>query len=113
MMKKLYVVSILIFFMQITIFAQQPTPSTTPPKAGEDEVVVVSTNLIQVDAVVTGKDGKQVTDLKPEDFEVLENGEKQKITNFSYVTVVPTTAATEITENKAKPTAVDKLAPPV
>ncbi len=33
----------------------------------------VTTNLVQVDAVVTDKDGKQVDDLRPEDFEIIED----------------------------------------
>ena len=61
---------------------QQPSPPRTP---GEDEVVRVTTNLVQIDAVVTDKNGKQVTDLHPEDFEILEDGHPQKITNLSYV----------------------------
>lgn len=52
------------------------------------DVVRVSTALVQVDVVVT-KDGKQVTNLRPEDFEILEDGHRQQITNFSYVSVNP------------------------
>ena len=58
---------------------QQPAP------ADEDEVVRISTNLVQVDPVVTDKNGKQVTDLRPDELEISEDGKKQKITNFSYV----------------------------
>ena len=69
----------------------QQQPSPTPPAAAQDsarddeDVVRITTKLVQVDAVVTDKDGRQITDLKPEDFEVLENGKPQEITNFSYV----------------------------
>ena len=66
------------FFLTITIWAQNPTPTPTD----DDGVVKITTALIQVDVSVTDKDGKQVTDLKPEDFEILENGEKQDISNF-------------------------------
>ncbi len=52
----------------------------------KDDVVVVTTNLVQLDVVVTDKDGKHVLDLKPEDFEIREGGKEQRITNFSYVT---------------------------
>jgi VWFA-related protein len=38
---------------------------------------------------VVTKDGKQVTDLTPEDFEIFEDGKKQVITNFSYVSNLP------------------------
>jgi VWFA-related protein len=50
------------------------------------DVVRISTNLVQVDVVVT-KDGRQVADLKPEDFEILEDGRRQQITNFAFFSV--------------------------
>jgi VWFA-related protein len=50
----------------------------------DPDVVRITTNLVQVDVVVT-KDGKQVTNLKPEDFELLEDGHPQSITSFAYV----------------------------
>src|SRR5438876_8808583 len=71
---------------------QSPRPSSSPtqqkPSSDEDQDVVrITTNLVQVDVVVT-KDGKQVTDLKAEDFEVFEDGRPQKITTFSYISNV-------------------------
>ena len=63
--------------------AQTPQPLATPPVEEDSDVVKISTALIQLDVVVTDKNGKLVTDLKPEDFEVLENGERQTITNLS------------------------------
>ena len=70
---------------------QHASEQQTPPRAqqvprpdSEQDVVRINTNLVQVDVVVS-KDGKQVTDLKPEDFEILEDGRPQTITNFSYV----------------------------
>ncbi len=65
--------------------APRPSPSSTPAEVGEDEVVRITTNLVQLDVVVTDKRGNQVTDLKVEDFEVLQDGRPQQITNFSYV----------------------------
>jgi VWFA-related protein len=43
----------------------------------------VNTHLVLVDAVVTDKQGKAVTGLRPEDFVVEENGKRQKISTFS------------------------------
>ena len=57
------------------------------------DVVRISTNLVQVDVLVT-KDGKQVADLKPEDFEIREDGRLQQITNFLYVSANPTSSTT-------------------
>jgi len=72
-----------------------PAPAQTPPQTqkpasdDKDEVVKITTNLVQVDAVVT-KDGKPVTNLKPEDFEIFEDGKPQTITSFAYISTFPT-----------------------
>jgi VWFA-related protein len=94
----------------------QPAPSTVrqqqpPQSAGieEDEVVRITANLVQVDAVITDQKGKQVTDLGREDFEIYEDGRQQKITNFSYVSNEP--AAAQQVAASAAPR--DKNAPPV
>ncbi len=71
--------------------ATQQTPQT-PTNANDDEVVQINTNLVQVDVTVTDKDGRQVTDLRPEDFEVYQNDRLQQLTNFSYITLAPRTA---------------------
>src|SRR5262249_39137151 len=55
------------------------------PSTNKDDVVRISVTLVQVDAEVTDGKGKYVTDLKPEDFEIVEDGKPQLITNFSYV----------------------------
>ncbi len=70
-MKRL--VWLLIF--SLNVHAQEP-----------QDVVRISTNLVQVDVVVT-KDGKPVTDLKAADFEILEDGRRQAITNFAVISV--------------------------
>lgn len=46
-------------------------------------IVRVTTRLVLLDVVATGKDGKPITDLKAEDFTVEESGKKQKIAIFS------------------------------
>ncbi len=69
---------------------QTPPAPQSPQRTDDDDVVRITTSLVQTDVVVTDKDGRQVTDLKAEDFEILENGKQQIITNFSYVTTAPT-----------------------
>lgn len=54
----------------------------------------MTTNLVQVDVVVTDKEGRPVTDLRPEEFEISEEGKRQTITNFSYVAANPSQPAT-------------------
>ena len=82
-MKKIVVVILILSGLTVFNVAQTPTP--TPKPVETDDVVKITTTLIQIDVTVTDKSGKIVTDLKPEDFEVYENDEKQKITNFSFV----------------------------
>ena len=82
---------------------RRAAPAPTPEAEEDDEVVRITTNLVQVDAVVTDKDGKQVTDLTADDFEITENGRPRKITNFSYIRVQPAGAAPEAARAPARP----------
>ncbi|HEY0545826.1 MAG TPA: VWA domain-containing protein [Pyrinomonadaceae bacterium] len=100
----------LILALVAPLFAQTPAPKPQQePQIDDEDVVRITTNLIQLDAVVTDKNGKPVTDLRPEEFEVLENGQPQQITNFSYVPLV--TSAVEKVAPLTRP--ADKNAPPV
>jgi VWFA-related protein len=70
--------------------AQAPTPSATPsaaPMRLEGPVVRVTVGLVQIDAVVTDREGRQVTDLGPADFVVREGGQEQQILHLSYVSL--------------------------
>lgn len=60
----------------------------------DDDVVRINTNLVQVDAVVTDKDGHHVTDLGANDFEILENGQVRQPDYCSYVSLVEQRPAT-------------------
>jgi VWFA-related protein len=80
-MRKLLFVFVVLFVCQ-GLFAQQP--QGTPPRE-EAPVVKISTDLIQLDVTVTDKNGKVVTGLSAGDFEIFENGEKQKISNLTFI----------------------------
>ncbi|MDX6695546.1 MAG: hypothetical protein QOF02_3149 [Blastocatellia bacterium] len=88
-MKKesLIALSLILSLCAAPLFGQTnaPAAATAPQQQDDDEVVRITTNLVQVDAVVMDKSGKQVTDLRPEEFEILEDERPQAITNFSYV----------------------------
>jgi VWFA-related protein len=81
----------------------------------DDDVVRITTNLVQVDAVVVDKDGRQVTDLRAEDFEVFEDGKPQPITNLTYVSTQPAPAAAPPSQQKTatKNATAEKNALPV
>src|SRR5205807_1699613 len=73
-----------------TALAQDAAPhSNQTQKTPPVNTIRVSVNLVQVDAVVTDSKGKQVTDLKAEDFEILQDGRPQSITGLSYITTSP------------------------
>jgi len=106
--------TVILLFASVLIsasaFAQTPKPSPSPQKPADDEVVRVSTNLVQLDVVVTDKEGKPVIDLQPNDFEIVEDKAKQSITNFSYITLgtsvtisQPTTSNTPVAPAPVKP----------
>lgn len=91
-MKRVFaLLAFLLIFPVVSIVAQ--TPSPTPPVIEDNDVVVITTNLIQIDATVTDKKGNIVKNLKPEDFEIYENGKLQQITNFSFVAQTAETAS--------------------
>ena len=83
-MRKLIPTFAFIFLLGSTMFAQTPTP-TPKPVEDDGDVVKISTTLIQIDVTVTDKNGKTITDLKPEEMEIYENGQKQEISNFSFI----------------------------
>lgn len=124
MKRRLFLAVFLITQLSAGSFAQQPRTSITEPpppipqqqsapKKPEDvDVVRITTNLVQVDAVVTDKSGKVVTDLKPEEVQIFEDGHQQKITHFSY-NVTATPPAERLPERAPKPAIVDKSAPPI
>ena len=69
---------------------QKPQPQSHPPAQeprtiDAQDIVKITTNLVQIDAVITDKYGKRVTDLRPEEVELSEDGNLRSITNFSYI----------------------------
>jgi VWFA-related protein len=80
-------ISLLLTLRLVSAFGQVPQQANPPG------VIRITVNLVQVDAVVTDSKGHQVTNLKREDFEILEDGRPQDITNFSYVHIASKTGA--------------------
>ena len=60
---------------------QPPAQQSKPSK--DQDALRIETELVQIDAVVTDKQGKLIHDLKREDFELFEDGKKQTITHFA------------------------------
>jgi VWFA-related protein len=66
---------------------QDSATQSQPAAQQGQEVVRITTQLVQVDAVVTDKKGKHVEDLTDGDFELLVDGKKQQLTHFSHVSL--------------------------
>src|SRR5688500_3404521 len=88
---------LLVVLAVTSLAAQQPSspapqPPQPQPRATADDQppprVRTDANYVGVDAYPTG-DGKPIEDLKAEDFEVLETGEKQRIDAFERVVISP------------------------
>lgn len=83
-MRSFPAIFVLIAALAIFALGQKPTPTPSP----ENDVVKISTALIQLDVTVVDQRGKVVNDLRPDEIEIYENGEKQTITNFSFVSSI-------------------------
>jgi VWFA-related protein len=65
--------------------AQNPPPQ--PDAEPQTPVFRSGINFVRVDVIVTDKAGRQVSDLKSEDFEVTEDGKPQKVETFKLIEI--------------------------
>jgi VWFA-related protein len=79
-MKKTLHIALSIWLLLATAFAQSHAQKTP-----EEEVIRISTELVQLDVVVVGKNGSVVKGLNKSDFEIYENGKKQQPSFFEFV----------------------------
>src|SRR5262245_13264961 len=67
--------------------AAAQTPAQQPQNEKDKQGIYrlrVETELVLVNVVVRDKQGKPVTDLKQDDFTILEDGKAQKISSFDF-----------------------------
>jgi VWFA-related protein len=86
--------------------AQAPAPAQQPPASGEADtsprqdqppappVFRTAIDFVRVDVIVTDRKGQPVTDLKPEEVEVFEDGDRQDIESFKLFRVDEITETT-------------------
>src|SRR5687768_2754516 len=75
-------------FLAVALSLSVFLPGLAQTKTDDDDVVRITTNLVQIDAVVL-KNGKLVPNLKAEDFEIFQDGKRQTITSFADISNVP------------------------
>jgi VWFA-related protein len=77
-------------------------PQTKPQTSGGSEATIrISTQLVQLDAVVTDKTGKVVKGLSKNDFELFDGGKRQEISFFEFVDAEPSTRPNAAAEPSA------------
>src|SRR5258708_6375518 len=76
----------LLVFVSGTVLAAGQTAAPTPPQASQP-TFKVQVDYVEVDVVVTDRQGQLVRDLKKEDFQVMEDGKAQTINTFTFVDI--------------------------
>src|SRR6266487_5969447 len=82
---KISVVLRLVIILSLSFYysIRGQTPS---PQNQNDQVLRVRTNEVRLDVVVKDKKGRPVKDLRDTDFEIYEDGNRQQIESFRFVT---------------------------
>src|SRR5438128_997241 len=86
MNKGLRLAALLVFSASVALTAGPQAPAQPPPQQ-QQPTFRVRVDYVEVDVVVTDRQGNLVRDLKKEDFQVLEDGKNQSITNFTTVDI--------------------------
>ncbi len=87
-------------------YAQSNPTQPKQPPSPQDQPIRLITDLIELRAVVTNKQGQPITDLKQEDFELSENNKPQNISFFSTIKIPGRGASNESRRNENTPTNV-------
>ena len=91
-MRKFVFLPAVILLTVTAVFSQQ-TPD-------EEDIVKITSKLVQMDVVVTDANGNQVTDLTAADFQIFEDGKQRKITGFAYVPFNSRSSQTQTADGK-------------
>jgi VWFA-related protein len=89
-MKKLFttvLTFLLLFSIALAQTTQTPPQSAqqSPQEVAQDDVIRISTSLVQTDVVVTDKNDQIIPDLTVNDFKVTENGKRQEVKFVQFV----------------------------
>jgi VWFA-related protein len=78
--KRFLIVISVLFFAAVPVQSQNRKEPNSRPD--QDDVIKVTSNLVNLEVMVKDKKGKAITDLKAEDFILFENGVRQNIEFF-------------------------------
>lgn len=77
-MRKLLCICVVTFVLALTVTAQ-----VTPTSQPQDDKIVVGTNLVTVNVIVTDSEGRYVKGLSRDEFTIYDNKVEQQIAHFS------------------------------
>lgn len=106
-MKNLSFAMAMLLAFGLAASSQTPQPTPPAPRPNDDEIVRITTNLVQIDVTVTDGKGNIVNDLRSDEVEIYEDGKRQTVSNFAYFALAPDAAPTT-TPTPAK----GQIAPP-
>src|SRR3954469_24619836 len=84
---RLRLTALFIILIGGVLAAGQTTSSTAPPGASQTPNFRVAVEGVEVDAIVTDRDGQFVRGLTQNDFQIFEDGKPQPISTFSIVDI--------------------------
>ena len=84
-MRKTFATCFTIILMVTSVALQ--TPQKPVPEVAPEDVIRISTSLVQTDVVVTDKNEQIIPDLKLEDFELYDNGKEQDVKFMEFVSI--------------------------
>src|SRR5262245_13041468 len=87
MKSRAQLVTLLVCLGSVAITAGQNPPPAAQPQQPQQPTFKLRVDYVEVDVVVTDRQGNLVRDLKKEDFQVLEDGKPQAINTFTLVDI--------------------------
>jgi len=91
-----------------------PGQKTKPPDIRDDQTIKVNVEMVSLPVVVSNKEGRRITGLSKEDFEVFEDGVQQEIAGFAatdepvdVALLLDTSGSTELELAKIQRAAID------
>src|SRR6266853_6494316 len=90
---KLFLNWIVSFVLCLLVVSAQSQEKKESKQTADDDLIKVTSNLVNLDVIVKDKKGKAITDLKLEDFTITENGVRQNIEFFDSALAAPEDAA--------------------
>jgi VWFA-related protein len=69
--------------------AQQPAAAPSPDSLPEGPRLRIGVTAVEIDAVITDRGGRPITDLRPDEVEILQDGRKQQVMSALYIPLDP------------------------